>query len=190
MEILKPSETALKKAVKIIKNGGVIVCPTDTVYGFLADATNKKAVEKIFKIKKRPKSKPLPIFIKDIASAKKFVQINKKGEKILRKYWPGKYTFILKRKPAVKLYGVDKKTIAIRIPKHKFLKDLLKKVNKPLVQTSVNISNSRPLNNLRDITAVFGKNRLLDFIIGDGSVKNPKPSKIYDFAQQVLTKIR
>ena len=121
----------MNKALLTFKNGGVVICPTDTVYGFLADATNKKAVDKIFKIKKRPKLKPLPIFVKDIKMAKELAEINKEQEKILKKYWPGKYTFILKRKPNIKLYGVHKNTIAIRIPKYKFLNNLLKKINKP-----------------------------------------------------------
>src|SRR3989344_7445115 len=115
LEVLKPSKNVLNKAVKIIKNGGVVVCPTDTVYGFLADATNKKAVEKIYKIKKRPKSKFLPIFVKDLKTAKEIAEINKDQVKILTlrlrsgqgKFWPGKYTFILKRKI---LYDVGRRT--------------------------------------------------------------------------------
>ena len=70
MEILQNSKKSLPKTAAILKKGGVVICPTDTVYGFLADATNKKAVDKIFKIKRRPKSKPLPIFVKDLKMAK------------------------------------------------------------------------------------------------------------------------
>ena len=98
MIILKPSKESLEKSVEMIRKGCIIICPTDTVYGFLADATNKKAVEKIYKIKKRQKYKPLPVFIKDFKMAKDLAEIDEKQEKLIKKKWPGKYTFILELK--------------------------------------------------------------------------------------------
>ena len=83
-----------------------MICPTDTVYGFLADAENKKAVDKIYKIKKRPKSKPLAVFVKDFKMAKELAEINENQEKILKNKWPGKYTFVLERKKARLYDGV------------------------------------------------------------------------------------
>src|SRR3989344_282146 len=88
----------LNKTVKILKEGGVVIFPTDTVYGFVADATNKKGVAKIYNIKKRPKSKPLPVFVSGIKMAREVAEIDARQVKILKKFWPGKYTFILKRK--------------------------------------------------------------------------------------------
>src|SRR3989344_5200557 len=108
MEAIKPSATAVATAVAFLKNGGIVICPTDTVYGFLADATNKKAVEKIYKIKKRSKSKPLSVFARDLKMVRELVEIGEKQSGVLRRHWPGKYTFILKRQSG-KLYGVDKK---------------------------------------------------------------------------------
>ena len=130
MDFSKNSKDPLNKSAEFILQGGVIIFPTDTVYGFLADASNKKAVEKIYKIKKRPKQKPLAVFVKDFKIAKELAEINKEQEKILKKKWPGKYTFVLRRKftevrPPRKLYGVDKKTIALRIPKYNFLNLIL-----------------------------------------------------------------
>ncbi|MCX6722789.1 MAG: Sua5/YciO/YrdC/YwlC family protein, partial [Candidatus Staskawiczbacteria bacterium] len=85
MNILKPSKQSLNKVVETLQKGGVVVCPTDTVYGFLADATDKKAVNKIYKIKKRPKTKPLPIFVRDFKMAKDLAEIDKEQEKIINK---------------------------------------------------------------------------------------------------------
>src|SRR3989344_604284 len=115
--IIKQSPKIINKVTLLLKKGEIVICPTDTVCGFLADATNKKAVEKIYKIKKRPTLKSLPVFVKDLKMAKELAEISKEQEKIIRKYWPGKYTFILKSKVKSqnsKLYGVDKKTIALR----------------------------------------------------------------------------
>lgn len=166
----------------------MVICPTDTVYGFLADASNKKAVEKIYKIKKRAKLKPLPVFVKNITMAKELAEIDGKQLKILKKYWPGKYTFVLKRKPGSKLYGVDKKTIAIRIPKYYFLNALLKKINRPLVQTSVNISGHETMRDSKDILKVFSKNNI--FIVSAGKLKKSSPSKIIDLTSVRLTRLR
>ncbi len=190
MEIIKQSLSAAAEAAALLKKGEVIICPTDTVYGFLADATNKKAVGKIYKIKKRPRSKPLPVFVKNLAMAKEIAMIDARQAKIFVKFWPGKYTFILKRKPGVKLYGMAKDTIAIRIPKHAFLQKLLKKVNRPLVQTSVNISAQEPLKNIEQIIATFGKNRLVGLIIDTGALKGTKPSKVIDFTSIKPVRLR
>ena len=195
MEVVK-QQKALNRTVSAIKKGEVVICPTDTVYGFLADALNKKAVEKIFKIKKRARQKPLPVFIKDIKMAKELAEINEKQEKILKKYWPGKYTFILKRKELrdvgdhTILWGVDKKTIALRIPKYKFLNDLLKKINKPLVQTSVNISGQASLTKIDDIIKQFGRTGIPTLIIIGVDFKKSKPSKVLDLTSDKIKVLR
>ncbi len=180
----------LNNAVAALKKGSVIICPTDTVYGFLADATNKKAVDKIYKIKRRPKTKPLSLFVKSISMARQIAEIDMRQSKLLKKYWPGKVTAVLKRKTGTKLYGVKKDNIAIRIPGHPFLQKLLKKIDRPLVQTSVNLAGQEPLNSIADITTTFGKTRLVGLIIDGGRAKNAKSSKILDLTTKHLTRIR
>ena len=179
MKVIKLNQKAVSKAIKVIMQGGVVVFPTDTVYGFLASALNKKAVDRIFAIKKRKKSKPMAIFVKDIRMAKKLAEISEHQEKILKRYWPGKITVVLKGKPGMKLYGVKKNTIEIRIKKYKFLNDLLKKINKPLAQTSVNISGELFLIKINDIIKKFGRYKDV-LIISAGNLKKSKPSKILD----------
>ena len=193
MKLLKQSKQALELAIKTIDKGGVVICPTDTVYGFLADATNKKAVAKIYKIKKRVKSKPLPVFVKNFSMAKDLALIDKNQEKIIKKYWPGKYTFILKtkiKKPNTKnkLHGIDKKTLALRMPDYKFLNNLLKRTDKPLVQTSANISGELPLIKISDVIEKFNKYDIL--IIDGGNLKTKKSSKIVDLTGIHLTRLR
>lgn len=210
MEVVKLSKQTLNKAVEAIKEGQVVVFPTDTVYGFLADAGNKKAVDKIYKIKKRPRSKPLAVFVKDSKMAKELAEISEKQMRILVKYWlarpkptggggPGKSTFILRRKsaedgPLQKLYGVDKNTIALRIPKYKPLNNLLKKINKPLAQTSVNISGKPTLTKINDIINYVKNCGVSDtpqfLIIDGGDLPKRKPSRIIDLTGKVLTRLR
>jgi len=184
MKILKTDQEnfnqLVEKTVKAIKNGRVIVCPTDTVYGLIADATDKKAVEKIFKIKKRPKNKPVPIFIKDISAAKKLAKINKKQEAFLKSVWPGKVTIVLNRKKS-RLYGVDKKTIALRIPKYELLLSLAKQLNCPLTGTSANISGRPVSTRIKEVIKQFqNQKQKPDLVIDAGNLKPAKPSKVID----------
>ncbi len=174
MDIEKLGPKAAINALKVIKSGGVVIFPTDTVYGFIARADSKKAVEKIFKIKKRLKTKPLAVFVKDIKMVKDLAEVSRGQIKIIKKYWPGKYTFVLKSKIKNKLITKNN-TIAVRIPDYKYLNILLKKLNKPLVQTSVNISGQSNLSKISDIIKKF--NNLDVLVVDGGNLKKSKPSK-------------
>jgi len=199
MEIIKLSKKSISEAVNFLNNNGVVIFATDTIYGFLADASSKKAVAKIYKIKKRPKSKPLPVFVKDLKMAKDFAEIDGKQLKILKQKWftrrsigeggPSKFTFILERNKGVKLYDGGGNTIALRVPKYKPLNDLLKKINKPLAQTSVNISGQPPILKSEEIIIQFGKVKDLLFIDA-GNFKRSTPSKIIDLTEQKTKIIR
>jgi len=185
MKSVKINKKFLGEIVKFLNVGQIIVFPTDTVYGFLVDAKNKKAINKIYKIKKRSKIKPLPIFVTNFKMAKSLAEISEKQEKIIKKYWPGKYTFILKTKNQ---NPKADETIALRIPKYKPLNDLLKKINKPLVQTSVNISGKKELNKISEIILEFKKKDI--FIVDARDLKKSKPSKIIDLTKNKIEFIR
>ena len=183
--MLKVHQKNFKKTVKIviesIKQGKVVICPTDTIYGLICDVTNKKAVEKNFKIKNRRIKKPIPVFVKDIKMAKKIAKIDKKQEEFLKLIWPGKVTVILKRKKTkIKLYGVGKKTIALRIPDFKLINFLLKELNKPLVGTSANISGKPSSGILGKVLQQFKGNKYQpDLIVNAGRLSN-KASTVID----------
>ena len=201
MFILKLTSNNINKtaevAVEFIKNGKVIICPTDTVYGLICDAMDKKAVKRIFKIKNRSELKPVPIFVKDIKSAEKIAEINENQKIFLRKKWPGKMTAVLKRKGKNKIYGVDKETIAIRIPKHKLINLLFKKSDNFLAETSVNISGQPPLNDIKKIIQQFEKGYFIknsgwkpDLIIDAGKLKSKKSSTVVDLTGEKYKVLR
>jgi len=186
MEIKKIShknyQEILKKIIVLVKKGKILVLPTDTVYGLICDASSKKSIEKIFKIKKRPKTKALPVFIKNIKEAKKLACINKNQEKLLKKVWPGKVTVILKRKDYLpKIIFANQKTIGLRIPKQRLIKDLLEKTNLPLIGTSANLSGQPASTKIKKIIFQFkNKKNQPDFIFSVGDLKSSKPSTIID----------
>ena len=186
MRVLKINQKNFKEVteivIKLIKEGKVIIFPTDTVYIPIADATNKKAVRKVFQIKQRSRKTPFPIFVKDIKMAKKLARIDKKQEKFLNTVWPGKTTVVLKRQKAkTKLYGVAKDTIALRIPDFKPVNFLSEKLKIPLVGTSANISGKPASGNLKEILSQFrNKEYQPDLVIDAGNLPKSKPSTVLD----------
>ena len=177
-------QNAVRTAAEIIQSGGAIIAPTDTVYGLLADASDKKAIEKVFAIKNRPKEKPLPIFVKNMAMARRLAKISPWQEKFLEEKWPGKFTARLNRKSSIKLFGVEKDTIALRIPFHSFINSLLEALNLPLCGTSANISGQRASGNIDEVLMQFrGKSNLPDLTINAGDLPQSNSSTIADLTQ-------
>lgn len=195
MKILKIGSKNFAEVIKIviksIKKGEVIVLPTDTVYGLITDATNKKAVEKIVKIKGRAEKKPLSKFIKSIKEAKKFARINKSQENFLKKVWPGKVTVVLKKNKGKKVYEVGKRMIGLRIPNYKLINILLKKLNRPLIGTSANISGKQASTKIKEIIRQFENQKYQpDLIIDKGNLPKSKPSAVIDITEEEFKVLR
>lgn len=185
------NKQAVEIAVAFLKKGKAIVCPTDTIYGLLADATNAKVVKKIFFIKKRSKKKPLGIFVRSIAEAKKFAKIGKKQERFLKRAWPGKVTVILKSKDRLAKELGASKTVGIRFSNHGIIRSLLRKLSRPLAQTSVNIAGKPPMAKVQDMVALFSqKKHRPDLIIDAGLLPYSKPSKVIDLTAEKIKILR
>lgn len=185
MEILKiNTKEKVRKIASLILKGKVLVCPTDTVYGLLADAGNQQAVKKLLKIKRREKRKPIPIFIQNIAMAKKLAEISKTQEEFLKKVWPGKVTVVLKRRKDCKLPKIlfgNKETIGLRIPNYKIINQLLSITKQPLTGTSANISGLAASIRIKDIIKQFQDKKFQpDLILDAGNLKPAKPSRVID----------
>lgn len=177
-----------EKTVEFLERGQNVVSPTDTVYGILADASNSKAVERIFEVKKRDKSKAIPIFIKDIEMAKKLAIMDDHQERFLKEVWPGKITVILKRKQrcglAKELFG-KKGTIALRVPDNKVIKGIMNKFNKPLTGTSANLSGKGSLIKIKDVFQQFEDREFKpDLIIDGGNLPESSSSLIIDLTKK------
>lgn len=177
---MKSLKFNLRTTIKAIKKGEILIFPTDTVYGLVCDAKNGKAVRRLFKVKQRSLRNPIPIFVKDIKTAKRLAKVSKTQEEFLKKVWPGRVTVILNRKETrIRLWGVDKKTIALRIPNFRPVNFLLEKLNVPLVGTSANISGQPPSGNIKKVLKQFKGKYQPDLIIDGGKLAG-SPSKIFD----------
>jgi len=138
------TDSDIKVAIKKIKDGGIIVFPTDTVYGIGCDPYNKKTISRLYEIKKRKKTKPFPILGASKTELEKIAEFNTLEEKIAEKFWPGQVTLVLKVKDEKirQSLCLDKK-IAVRVPNNQCVLSLLKEC-KLLVGTSANISDTTP----------------------------------------------
>jgi L-threonylcarbamoyladenylate synthase len=132
----------IKEAARIIKRGGLVAFPTETVYGLGADATNQSACLEIYKVKGRPSNNPLIIHVISIDQIKQYAELNDNAYK-LAEFWPGPLTMVLRKKEGSSLSecvtaGLD--TVAIRIPSHKIARDLIEEAGCPIAAPSANKS--------------------------------------------------
>jgi L-threonylcarbamoyladenylate synthase len=159
----------LNKIIKVLNKRNLISIPTETVYGLAGNAYSKIAVEKIFKLKGRPKFNPLIIHYYNVQRALNDVVINDNFKKLYKELCPGPITFILKKNKNSNispLASASLKTIAIRFPKHKISRSILKKINYPLAMPSANVSSSVSPVNAQDVYEEFKKK--IKFIINGG----------------------
>ncbi len=185
LNIFKPTLVNLKKAKKKLENNHVIGIPTETVYGLAGNAYCNKAVKKIFKIKKRLPINPLIVHFKNLNDLKKDVQLNSNFLKLYKTFCPGPITFILNKKPNTKIskyVNSGKKTIAVRIPKHKVVRNLLKILDVPLAAPSANISSKLSPTSANDVVDEF-KNKV-KFILDGGKCKVGLESTIIDLTSK------
>lgn len=183
----------IKKCSEILKNNGLVVAPSDTVYGLITDATNRKSVEKLIIFKNRPIGKPISVFVKNLFQAKNVVYINKSQEEILKKLLPGPFTIVLPSKHRlVRLLESEKGTLGFRIPDYSFINQLVNFFGRPLTATSANISGRGPHYSIDDFlkTLSLKKKQLIDMIIDFGRLPRNKPSTVIDLTDNHLKILR
>lgn len=162
----------VKSSIKMLKEGKILVVPTDTVYGICSDATNEKAVEKIFRIKNRDKNNPLNILVSSVDMAKKYTKnFNKIAETLANKFWPGALTMVFEKNDLIpKIVTANKETIGVRIPDNEVTLNIINELNLPIACPSANISGRPSGTVIEDIKSDFKDN--VDIYIDCG------PSKI------------
>jgi L-threonylcarbamoyladenylate synthase len=167
---MKTNQSNIKKAKKYLNKNYCIGVPTETVYGLAANAYNDSAVKRIFNLKKRPKNNPLIVHYLDINSLKKDCLINDDFIKLYKKFSPGPITYILKLKKDSKISKYvtnDKKSLAVRFPKHPIFKNLLKQLDYPLAAPSANITTKISAVKAKDVKEEFGNK--IKYILDGGT---------------------
>jgi L-threonylcarbamoyladenylate synthase len=169
-------------AVKTLQNGGIVVFPTDTVYGIGCDPYNADAIKTIYKIKKRDDSKLFPVLGYSREELERIVEFDDKSKKIADKFWPGQVTLILKIKDEKikKSLNLEEK-IAVRIPKNRCIMSLLKNC-KLLVGTSANISGT---SSFKDPNECRNNITGYDVFIDDGIIQSSGESTVVEIDDEI-----
>jgi L-threonylcarbamoyladenylate synthase len=183
MKIVKYDKHVVNSAVEVLKNGGLIVYPTETLYGIGADATNVKAVKKLTAYKNRPFGKPYSVAVTDQKMAQEYVELNETARNLYREFLPGPLTVISKGKHKV-AHGVESEdgTLGIRIPNYKLVTDIVKKFGKPITSTSANASYKKRPYKISDILENISdkQKNLIGLIIDAGELPPNEPSTVID----------
>lgn len=167
MLVLEESDpNALNIACDFLRAGKIISFATDTVYGLAADATNHTAISTLYRIKNRDEKKPIAIFVKDLATAKKIFYFDETSKKIAKKFLQESLTLVLKKKSknpcklAYNLNQIDDEFLGFRIVNRQFITNLLEKFNGILAVTSANISSQKSATNSQEIKKYFANSDL------------------------------
>lgn len=174
----------MEKSIEFLKTNKVIVFPAETLYGFSCSFYSDKAINRVFKIKKRENNKQFIILVKSFKMAKEIVEIENYKLDFLKKYkyWPNHLTIIFNSK-------IDKyKTLAIRYSNSKYITELFKHIYFPIISTSVNYSNGPIMTNIKDIIMEF--NTQVDYINTTSPDGIGSASTIIDFSTKELKLIR
>lgn len=183
-EILSAADQlAIRQAVKLLRNGDVVVFPTDTIYGIGASIAQESGIKKVFEVKSRSPNKPLIIYVETFKQLQQVTQeIPESTISSLRKIWPGAMSGIFPKTEIVPLFVTSgKDTVAVRIPNHPLCLELVRQVGAPLAVTSANISGMETQKTAPEVAAQLGER--IPLVLDGGPNPEQQPSTLVDFTE-------
>lgn len=173
-------DEAVLEASRVVKAGGLVVYPTDTVYGLGADPFNEAAVERVFKAKRR-EAKPMPVLVSSVEAAQRLVIVNEAAEKLMRAFWPGALTIILpSRGQLPRRVSAGLSSLGVRMPSHEVALKLVEACGGALIGTSANISGRPPPRTVEEALAQLGRG--VDLALDAGPALRGVPSTVVDLS--------
>lgn len=183
-----PQPRHIKRVVDILRADGVIVYPTDTVYGLGCDIQSRKALDRVRRIKRMDNKRHLSFVFSDLKTIADYAQVTDNAYKILRRYLPGPYTFVLKATRLVPRIVLTKRNeVGIRIPDNTICQALLAELGNPILSSSVRMPDDQPLDDPKEIDRIYKGQ--VDLVI-DGGVFLPEPSSVISLLDDTPEVIR
>ncbi|HYS42709.1 MAG TPA: L-threonylcarbamoyladenylate synthase, partial [Geobacteraceae bacterium] len=171
-----PQPRLIGQAVELLKGGGVIAYPTDTTYGIGCSIFNKRGIERIYLLKQREKKKPFSFICADLSVVARYARVSNYAFKILKRYLPGPYTFVLEVSSVVPdLLLTKQKTVGVRIPDNAICLAIVRELGHPIVTTSANRSGDEPIGDPFKVDGELGSQ--LDLVV-DGGVLTADVSSV------------
>ena len=184
MKLLKQSD--IKEAAKILKDGGIIAFPTETVFGLGVIYDNEASYDRLIEVKKRPPEKPFTLMLSSVEDIDKYAYVSEVSRKLINKFMPGQFTIILKGKLNLPDYVISKEgNVGIRVPDYKLVQELIHKVGKPLLVPSANRSGEEPATNSDEVINNF-KGELDAIILGESVSDVPSTIVLVDDEVQII----
>ncbi len=184
------NKAALVEAAEEIRKGGIVAFPTETFYGLGVAFSKEETLSKLFELKRRPKDKPMPLIIGDIAALSVVASVPEKiALKIIKRFWPGPLTILFAAKttiPCLITGGTGK--VALRVPGSSFALDLARAVGYPLTATSANVSGMPPAQSADEVIGYFDE--AIDIVIDGGRAPGERPSTIIDVSDGTIRLVR
>jgi L-threonylcarbamoyladenylate synthase len=180
-------------AEAVLRDGGLVIAPSDSVYGALVDATNEKAVEKLITFKKRPAGKPISVFVSDLSMLQHHGQITEHNEHILSRMLPGPFTVVVpSRKNLVSQLESEHNTIGLRYPDYPFITDLVALYGSPVTATSANLASRPPHYSSHSLLQSLSQRKkdMINLLIDAGELPRNKPSTVVDLSGEQIQTLR
>jgi L-threonylcarbamoyladenylate synthase len=178
MKTTKATRAAIRSAAQLVKSGGVIVYPTDTVYGVGCDPFDEDSVERLFTIK-GDRTKPFPILASEIEDVEKIAQLSREALNLAEKFWPGPLTIVMQKKPSLpNIVTVDLNSVAVRIPNHDIALELIRLSGGLLIGTSANKTGKKSPRTALEAARQIGEE--VDLILDGGTAPIGASSAIVD----------
>jgi len=185
---LHPQPRLVSRVADVLRSDGVIVYPTDTVYGLGCDINSKKALERVRRIKKIDNKRHLSFVFSDLKTIAHYAQVDDNSYRILKRYLPGPYTFVLKATRLVPRIVLTKRNeVGIRIPDNRICQSLLQELGNPILSSSVRLPDDQLLDHPREIEAMYKGQ--VDLVV-DGGVFLPEPSSVISLLDDVPQVVR
>lgn len=180
-------KTAVKQVSGLLRQGEIVIAPTETKYGMLADASNESALTKLFEVKGRPEFMPTAVFLRSVEEIKMYGKLSAKAENIAEEFLPGPLTIVLESLFGDKTYLVNNDKIGIRISSFDFIKQLIDKVDFPVTATSANLSGQADSLTIDQLYKLFGDKVSLYV---DGGKLEGEASTVVDASTDELVVLR
>ena len=174
---------AIAPALEVLRQGGIIVYPTETSYGIGADALNHNAVEKVHLAKGQPNDKPISVIVASEEQAEQVAELDEKARGLIHNFMPGPLTLICKKREIVPK-NLSSDTVAFRISSNSFARELCEKFGKPITATSANLHNQPAIYSAKKAIEVFDSR--VDLIVDAGDLQQNAASTIYDVATSTI----
>jgi tRNA threonylcarbamoyl adenosine modification protein (Sua5/YciO/YrdC/YwlC family) len=187
-----PEPRKVRRAVEALEAGEVIAYPTDTIYALGCDLLNRKAIDRLYQIKRMPKDHPLAFICPDMSDLAKYAVIDTHAYRLLRRVLPGPYTFILRstREVPKLMHLSDKRTVGIRVPASPPIVEVVRALGRPVVSTTAQTrgpdGEAQPIVDARDLLPVF---KGVDLVL-DGGLGGLEPTTVVDLSEGVIDILR